>query len=104
MMGIGGALNFSITSSIMAGAGDVGSLAGGHDLCMTGVLSAPEFLHMWMEGCCVPFWPEVTLLVVPPACKVVDLVQVLLVFPCPRGGLENFGSLPSCPMVPLGLR
>ncbi len=48
-MGIGGASNSSIRSSIMAVAGDVGSLAGGHDLCMAGVLSARGF-HMWMGG------------------------------------------------------
>ncbi len=46
-MGIGGALNLSITSLIMAGAGDVGSLADGHKLCMAGVLSACGF-HMRM--------------------------------------------------------
>jgi hypothetical protein len=33
----------------MAGAGNVGSLAGGHDLCMAGVLSARGF-HMRMGG------------------------------------------------------
>ncbi len=43
--GIGGASSLSITSSITAGAGDVGILAGGHDLCMAGVLLARGF-HM----------------------------------------------------------
>ncbi len=33
----------------MAGAGDVGSLVGGHDLCIAGVLSAPGF-HVQMGG------------------------------------------------------
>jgi hypothetical protein len=48
-MGIGGLLNLSITSLIAAGAGDVGSLVGGQDLCMAGVLLACGF-QMRMGG------------------------------------------------------
>jgi hypothetical protein len=47
--------------------------------------------------------PEVTLLVGPQVCKDVDIVQVPAVSHCPRGGLKDFGLLPSCPAVPLGL-
>jgi hypothetical protein len=49
MMGIGGSSNLSIKSSIIAGSGEVGSLAGGQDLCMVGVLLAHRF-HMQMGG------------------------------------------------------
>jgi hypothetical protein len=48
-MGIGGLSNLSITSLIMVGAGDVESLAGGHNLCMAGVLSTRGF-NMRMGG------------------------------------------------------
>ncbi len=48
-MGIRGVSHLSITSSITAGAGDIGSLAGGQDLCMAGVSSTRGF-HMWMGG------------------------------------------------------
>jgi hypothetical protein len=77
MMGIRirGASNSSILSLIMAGAGDVGSLAGGHNLCMAGVLLARRF-HMRMGGCRALAHLEVTLLVGPWACKAVELVQV----------------------------
>ncbi len=87
----------------MAGAGDKRSLAGGQDLCMAGVLLAHGF-HMQMGGCHAPARTEVTLLVRPQACKAVDLVQGPAVSPFPRGALNDFGLLPSCPVEPLGLR
>jgi hypothetical protein len=55
-------------------------------------------------GRCAQAWPEVTLLVGPWVCEAVDLVQVPAVFPCPRGGLKDFELLPSCQVMPLGLR
>jgi hypothetical protein len=48
-MGIRGASNLSIMSSITAGTGDVGSLAGGLDSCMASVMSA-RGSHMRMGG------------------------------------------------------
>ncbi len=48
-MGIGEVSNLSMTSLIMAAAGDVGSLAGGLYLCMASVTSARRS-HMRMGG------------------------------------------------------
>ncbi len=74
-MGIGGASNSSIASSITAGAGDIGSLVGGRNLCMAGVsLALGSHMRMGASSCSV--WPEVTLLVEHWVCKAVDVVEV----------------------------
>jgi hypothetical protein len=85
-MGIGGLSNLLITSLITAGAGDVGSLVGGQDLCMAGV-SLVRRSHVRMGGRCAS-----------------ARLEVPTVSLCPRGGLKDFGLLPFFPVVPLGLR
>jgi hypothetical protein len=90
----------------MAGAGDVGSLVGGQDLCMASVSSACGF-HMQMGGLLcsgLARGDTVSGLVGPWVREAVDFVEAPVVSLCPRGVLEDFGLLPSCPVVPLGLR